>query len=238
MLRQLGIDPSTEKYTGLRRFWTTPEADIASKNHQLRKMFEGFEQQSTHYRTPFGRLGGGLKDYEAPQLGAHVHRPRQHEAGKEGGGIEPDHRDAGHGAIEDEHDAGRDEDAECPRSADHPGRETRLVAEPAHLSDRDAAHRCNRGDARAADRREPSAGSERRDGNPARDAVGMPPDPGERLLCNAGLPRECAHEDEHGDDEEGVALGCGERHVCQRAARGFRKVSGWRWRMKRRKDVE
>jgi acetyl-CoA C-acetyltransferase len=36
-------------------------------------------------RTPFGRLGGGLKDYEAPQLGAHVIR-----AAMDRVGLEPD----------------------------------------------------------------------------------------------------------------------------------------------------
>jgi acetyl-CoA C-acetyltransferase len=34
-------------------------------------------------RTPFGRLGGGLKDYEAPQLGAHVIRAALERAGLE-----------------------------------------------------------------------------------------------------------------------------------------------------------
>src|SRR5919204_6207117 len=34
-------------------------------------------------RTPFGRLGGGLKDYEAPQLGAHVIRSALERAGLE-----------------------------------------------------------------------------------------------------------------------------------------------------------
>src|ERR671918_409642 len=34
-------------------------------------------------RTPFGRLGGGLKDYEAPQLGAHVIRAAMEKIGLE-----------------------------------------------------------------------------------------------------------------------------------------------------------
>src|ERR687896_86079 len=33
--------------------------------------------------TPFGRLGGGLKDYEAPQLGAHVIRAAMEKVGLE-----------------------------------------------------------------------------------------------------------------------------------------------------------
>jgi acetyl-CoA C-acetyltransferase len=39
-------------------------------------------------RTPFGRLGGGLKDYEAPQLGAHVIRAAMERIGLEPNEIE------------------------------------------------------------------------------------------------------------------------------------------------------
>jgi acetyl-CoA C-acetyltransferase len=39
-------------------------------------------------RTPFGRLGGALKDYEAPQLGAHVIRAALERAGLEPGEVE------------------------------------------------------------------------------------------------------------------------------------------------------
>ena len=39
-------------------------------------------------RTPFGRLGGGLKDYEAPQLGAHAIRAAMERIGLEPNEIE------------------------------------------------------------------------------------------------------------------------------------------------------
>jgi acetyl-CoA C-acetyltransferase len=39
-------------------------------------------------RTPFGRLGGALKDYEAPQLGAHVIRAALERVGLEPGEVE------------------------------------------------------------------------------------------------------------------------------------------------------
>src|ERR671918_3080657 len=39
-------------------------------------------------RTPFGRLGGGLKEYEAPQLGAHVIRSAMERIGLEPNEIE------------------------------------------------------------------------------------------------------------------------------------------------------
>src|ERR687896_1201749 len=38
--------------------------------------------------TPFGRLGGGLKDYEAPQLGAHVIRAAMEKIGLEPSEVE------------------------------------------------------------------------------------------------------------------------------------------------------
>ncbi len=39
-------------------------------------------------RTPFGKLGGGLKDYEAPQLGAHVIKSGLEKVGLEPGEVE------------------------------------------------------------------------------------------------------------------------------------------------------
>ena len=39
-------------------------------------------------RTPFGKLGGALSDYEAPKLGAHVIRAALEKAGLEPGEIE------------------------------------------------------------------------------------------------------------------------------------------------------
>ena len=39
-------------------------------------------------RTPFGKFGGGLKDYEAPQLGAHVIKSGLDKVGLEPGEVE------------------------------------------------------------------------------------------------------------------------------------------------------
>ena len=130
--------------------------------------------------------------------------PGQHDAGEERAGVELHHRNAGGRAVEDEHDAGRNEDAEAAAGADHAGRDLDVVAGAQHGREREQPHQRHAGADDAGGGGEDRAGGERGERQRARHRTGRELQRAEQPVEDVGALDDVAHEHEQRDRDQHV----------------------------------
>ena len=114
--------------------------------------------------------------------------------GKEGGGIELDRGNARGRGIDDEQDAGRDQDAEAAARAHHAGGELDVVAGAQHGREGQQPHQRHHGADDAGRGREHRAGDQRRHRQRARDVLHRELQRMEQPVEDVGALDHVAHE--------------------------------------------
>ena len=128
----------------------------------------------------------------------------QHDAGEERAGVKLHHRHAGGRAIEDEHHARRNQDAETAARAHHAGRDLHVVARAQHRGKRQQAHQrhARRRRCRSRSRRSRRWRASRARASP--DRAGGKLQRAEQPVENVGALDDVAHEDEQRDRDQHV----------------------------------
>ena len=130
----------------------------------------------------------------------------QHQSGNDPGDEELSDRFLGDRAVDNEGDAGRDEDAERSPASQQTQDKLLIVPSPHHRRVGDHPDRRRGGGTRPADRREEGAGQDRGDGQPA----GQVPDPGvhylEEIIADPAVEQNPAHQHEERNRNDDKAV--------------------------------
>ena len=130
--------------------------------------------------------------------------PGQHDAGKEGAGVELDHGNAGGGTVENEHDARRNENAEAAAGANHARGNFHVVAGAQHRRECQQPHQRDAGADDARCGREDRAGRQRGERERGRHRAGRELQRTEQAVEDVGALDDVAHEDEQRNRDQHV----------------------------------
>ena len=164
-----------------------------------------------HHIVPIGTLRSSADSFGASfglssvmMIDVEHVEPGQHDAGEESAGVELHHRYAGGGAVEDEHDARRNENTEAAAGADHAGSDLDVVARAQHGRKCQQPHQRDAGADNAGRGGKDRAGRERGQRERARHRAGGELQGAEQPVEDVGALDDVAHEDEQRDRDQHV----------------------------------
>ena len=197
-----------------RRFGGRGEAEHDGAEHrqdQQRQREERLQQHhhhlaERHVALVLGqrRRALGLEDRQHDHVDD-VHAGEE-EARHERGRVELDHRQAGHRAVDDQHDRRRDQDAQAAAGADHARGQPRVVAGLHHLRERQQAHQRDHRADDAGGGGEQRAGGQRGHRQRARDVLQRDLQAPEQVVEDVGALDQIAHQQEQRDRHQRVVV--------------------------------